>query len=83
METLSYLTTLEKENKILKICQSELLTNKNAVNAIKKRFNMLPMVKLNNKDEVEYPSICKLINNLIIFRGKLRVIKYSIRDELR
>jgi flagellar basal body-associated protein FliL len=65
METLSYLTTIEDKKKILKIAIKLHSANRNIYTALEKRLDMLPKVKLTLEQEVEYPSLCKQLNNLI------------------
>mmetsp|Transcript_11307 Transcript_11307/g.11342 ORF Transcript_11307/g.11342 Transcript_11307/m.11342 type:complete len:149 (-) Transcript_11307:408-854(-) len=54
METLSYLTTLESKKKILKVAQKQLFTNHIAYEALERRLEVQPNVKLNQENEIEY-----------------------------
>mmetsp|Transcript_24561 Transcript_24561/g.18623 ORF Transcript_24561/g.18623 Transcript_24561/m.18623 type:complete len:98 (+) Transcript_24561:124-417(+) len=54
METLAYLTTLEDRKKILKVAKQQLFTNHVPYDALAKRLELQPGVKLNNDNEIEY-----------------------------
>eukprot|EP00347_Sterkiella_histriomuscorum_P001308 403372533 len=57
LEGITYLTTIESSEKILKIVQQEMVNNKNIVKAVKKRFKLFTRVKFNSDNQVEYPSL--------------------------
>ena len=62
MEALAYITTIEGQEKVLKIVNQELQASgtsaRGVYSAIQKRFKLHPRVKINSEDQVEYPNLC-------------------------
>lgn len=56
LEGICYLTTIEPQDKILKIIAKE-ISSKNVNKAVMKRLKMHPRVRLNLQGMVEYPSL--------------------------
>lgn len=57
LESLSYLTTIQDKEAILKIASSQLQTSKHVLAALTKRLGMNHRVKLNDEMEVQYPNL--------------------------